>query len=588
MSVNAVQLRNRPGAGPHLIRAGDLARQSAHGFRNLAGPMAWLGVLTAFTGIALLLMLAPEKPQTILALAVGLIGALCIMRWPIVGTCVAVVLTIMFDVYPSAWVHAPTADLGVFSNLSNRGLPNGVVVSLFELVITLTLVSSLAQRFHRRMPFMRGELFLPLMAFGVMVLIGEVNGVLTGGDFKISLWELRPLFYLAILYVVAVNTVSRPIHIRAILWLTLVCTAIRSVDGIYRYFQLPADMRASVPTILEHDDSLFLVAVFGILVATLIWRAWLPKRFMQVLIGVVPLAAYMMIINHRRAAFMCLAITIVILLPVIWIGLGSSERRRRMAYLVLAGSVLIAAYLSAFWNSEGNIAEPARAIRSIIEPDERDYLSNLYREAENKNLQYMIGLSPYVGIGFGKPIQVVYPMVDLTSTWSLQLYLPHNNLLWLWMRMGIVGFLIFWTMVGAAVLVILSSIRLATRALGPPPEPRRQHHKTNRKRRGGYQPDGPTEQARDYAYFLMLGMLTMSVLVSLLCLAAVDQGLMSSRLMAYTGILLGSLAAGREMYRQGFSRADADADAGAVGAVDQAQEAHIYAHGRRMRIIGRP
>src|SRR5207253_849849 len=163
--------------------------------------------------------------------------------------------------------------------LSYRGLPQFVYVSLFELIVALTLASALVRRFHAHEKMERGPLYRPLMGFGAIVLIGELNGLTTGGDFKITLWEIRPLLYLVLLYILAVNTISKPLHLRVILWLTALTTIARCLEGIYRYFKMPTDLRAIAPVILEHDDSLFLVVAVALLVAAALWRKWLPKRF---------------------------------------------------------------------------------------------------------------------------------------------------------------------------------------------------------------------------------------------------------------------------------------------------------------------
>src|SRR5207248_6613630 len=106
-----------------------------------------------------------------------------------------------------------------------------------------------------------------------------------------------------------------------------------------------------------------------------------------------------------------------------------------VALIVIAGS----SYLAVYWNKGGATARPAQSVRSLIAPDERDYASNLYRDQENENLRFTITSSPIIGIGFGKPFAVINNMVDMQSVWPFQLYMPHNNILWLWLRMGLLG-----------------------------------------------------------------------------------------------------------------------------------------------------
>jgi len=60
------------------------------------------------------------------------------------------------------------------------------------------------------------------------------------------------------------------------------------------------------------------------------------------------------------------------------------------------------------------------------------------------------GLS--VGIGFGLPMRFVYPMADISKIYPLWNYIPHNTLLWIGMRMGVVGYITFFGLIGMGVL----------------------------------------------------------------------------------------------------------------------------------------
>jgi hypothetical protein len=57
---------------------------------------------------------------------------------------------------------------------------------------------------------------------------------------------------------------------------------------------------------------------------------------------------------------------------------------------------------------------------------------------------------------------------------------------------------------------------------------------------------------RECAEFLTLNVVALGTIVSLLATTVVDQGLMSSRLTAFTGIVLGTLAAAWSIYRVSF------------------------------------
>src|SRR5947209_9659707 len=105
-------------------------------------------VFLVFLGMSLAFLAVPNKPETVLALAVGFAVVLCIVRWPIVGTFTCLILTIIFDSLPSPYLRSVIAEMGIFRNLSYKGLPQAVWVSMFEVVVVLTLASVLVRRWH--------------------------------------------------------------------------------------------------------------------------------------------------------------------------------------------------------------------------------------------------------------------------------------------------------------------------------------------------------------------------------------------------------------------------------------------------------
>jgi hypothetical protein len=216
------------------------------------------------------------------------------------------------------------------------------------------------------------------------------------------------------------------------------------------------------------------------------------------------------------------------------------------------------AYFAIFWNHSGGIAAPAHAIKSYFQPDDRDYLSNLYRDQENENLRATFATSPIIGIGFGKPMEVVNGMIILTSIWSFQLYIPHNNMLWLWERMGIIGFAAFWAVMGATILVVVACVGLGMRwlpVLVAEAEAERRIRTLGADQR--QQPDwlagAPQQLIQESAEFLVLALLMLSTLAALVALGTVDQGLVSYRLMAYAGMLAGTVSAAWALYRKRFA-----------------------------------
>jgi len=111
-----------------------------------------------------------------------------------------------------------------------------------------------------------------------------------------------------------------------------------------------------------------------------------------------------------------------------------------LSYLAIVLTTIGVVYVAAYWNTPyGALAQPARAIRSQIDPSPRDEASDMYRDIEQYNLTQTIRDSSLLGIGFGRPFIQYQGLPDLTSFWPLQFYTPHQNILWLWLKVGLLG-----------------------------------------------------------------------------------------------------------------------------------------------------
>ncbi len=378
-----------------IQRGGVSVAEIQRGRRSTGIPVTLL-VLLCFVGLGLLFTSAADNPAIIIALGVSLIFAVCIIRWPVTGTYMAVVMAILFDTLPSAYAHTFFSDLGVFRNLSYVGLPEGVVVSLFELVVVLSLISALVHRFHNHMKLVQGPLFWPMVLFGVMVVAGEASGILSGRRLQdLTYGKFAPLMYLVALYLLAVNTINGAAQIRTLLWITIFVSAIRCAEGMWRYFQIPAATRGQVPTVLEHEDSLFPGDAFCIGAG----RGSMAKLAAQTY----AMVAYstdtgLFLRDPNQSPSRCLPLHFPKYCKLLAHHLDHPQDHSRnesdFIYALVVAAFLGAAYLAAFWNSSNGIAAPAQSIRSMIQPDERDYLSNLYRDEENTQPEIYDQLQP--------------------------------------------------------------------------------------------------------------------------------------------------------------------------------------------------
>jgi hypothetical protein len=246
-------------------------------------------------------------------------------------------------------------------------------------------------------------------------------------------------------YAIARASLRTPEHIAGLLRGGLIAAVLFAIEGAYRRVALiETGLIGVIPEFaFEHEDVLFLAVFTLLLLMAFVFGAFRRVRVIGLLLT--PLMLYTLMATERRAGI------IVFLVGLLVIGLTTLVVRRKAFFLsalpVLAISVL---YLGVFWNSSGIVGQPSRAIKSLYQPDPRDAASNMYRVLETMNIDATIHSDPLLGVGFGREFLFVVGMPDI-SWWPFWRYETHNNILWVWMKTGVVGYVLFWALVGGAI-----------------------------------------------------------------------------------------------------------------------------------------
>jgi O-Antigen ligase len=214
------------------------------------------------------------------------------------------------------------------------------------------------------------------------------------------------------------------------------------------------------------------------------------------------------------------------------VGLSLLKTKRDLFFRVAPWVLIpLVIYGAVFWDSPRTVAQPIRAFRSQFgQTSERDRLSNAWRELEKINIAFNIKSAPVTGLGFGRPYGFLVPEPSLDATgfvyWN---YITHNAIFWVWMKMGLLGFIAFWYLLGSAVVYGLITFRRLA--------------------------DG---------YLQALALLVVSLVVMQIFYSYGDLGLTFSRPMIYLGCMLGLLVRLPALDRQPVGR-DAAALAAANG-----------------------
>jgi hypothetical protein len=379
-------------------------------------------------------------------------GIVAILRQPRYGVYLVVGLALAGDSVLNPW-YPFTKNLSSAESLLYIG--RAVIFSPVEIYIALTCISWLSRfLLTRKIKMYTGMLLWPTLAFSFFITFGLINGLLRHGDTNVALWEVRGIYCLPIFVILTSNLIKTRDQVNILAWIIIVAIFLSGLSGfIYVTTVINFDLRG-IESIAEHVFSIRINTLYVLTIAVWMFRGSRTKR--TVLLLMLPILIVSYFANQRRASYITIAVALVLITIILY-------RQNRKAFWIIVPIACIsgALYLAAFWNSTGSIGGPARALRSVIAPQQggRDDSSNQYRVLENTNSLFTIKLHPLTGIGFGQKFVRIVPLPDI-SFFIWYEYITHNSIMWIWMQTGVGGFISMLFMIAFA---ITAGIRLVWR-----------------------------------------------------------------------------------------------------------------------------
>jgi hypothetical protein len=435
---------------------------------------------------------------------------------PRIGLFVMLALVLMFEVgspdplmLPGRYFH-----YGLQSSLGVSGFIASPLELLMLLVLAAWLVPGLI---HGTLNYRGGDLGWPIGLFFVAVLVGILRGAASGGDTYIAFWEARSLLYFGVCYLLSANLIRSRRDVAVVVAIFLFANGAYAIEAAYRDLLLIRTGVMDVPQEFSysHEVVIFLSVLVLQVLIQLVVRGPLWLRVAGLMLA--PIGFYALLATHRRAGYIALALAFVIM-AIPWM----VRHRKALVLIFLPGIIAMAVYLPLFWNNTGVLGQPARAVRSLYEPDERDASSNDYRDLEKINVQETILSDPLLGVGFGRPFQFVVPLPDL-SWWPFWHFEPHHNILWVWLKTGALGFTVFWIMMMGALSIA------GSRAL-----------------------------TLSDSILMTFAYLALASIVVTLVFSYVDLGLTNGRVTMFLGVVLGVLAVLRQIDAELTAAREAD------------------------------
>lgn len=425
-------------------------------FFGLSRELASVGVVTILSSLLLALICIATDGSGLAG--IGFLSLLLILTITLYrldwGFFTFLGIVLICDQFPPPELESYfTHKIGYFSNLKTLSYIPGVkdfdagVVNLLELhLLFLLFIWLLILVVKKQFKGNRAPVWGAALLFFSALLWSFAYGLARGGVFLPALWEVRAMIYLGVLYFFVPQVIHSKEQVETLVWVCIAAIAFKAFQGIAHYASLGFSFQG-ISTLTNHEDPVFMLTLLVLLIGLLQYKGHLQqKRALLWLLVPLLLGFY---VAQRRAAYAAIAPSLavfVILLP----------KKDQWRFFKVAAPILviIMMYMIVFWNSHNSLAGPAQMIKSGLTTDKsqlstEDYYSNLYRDVEKFNLAMTIRKSPILGIGFGNKYEKAVTLLDLGV--SLLDYIPHNAVMWLMAKMGMLGFFLFWFFLNAFV-----------------------------------------------------------------------------------------------------------------------------------------
>jgi hypothetical protein len=431
--------------------AASLGRPEAPGRRTLWGIV--LGTLLA--GIAAGELVATGRGIVVIALALVFVPVI-VARRPDLGPVVVLIpaLTIEQSPIDISSIGRLTDHIPLFAGIGSTHLDPAdfLLAGLFAIWALKVAQPSI--------PHPRSALGRAIFVLEGFVFLGLLVGVAHHGDTRIAFLEMRPYVYLGATYFLASRLGSTERAVRVALWALVIGSGLKSIQGLVVFFQV-RHMNPRPDSVLAHEEAVFLGIYLLMTLALWLFEVRGPLRRTATVL--LPFVLATDLANSRRTAFLILGAGFLVMIVLAYARLPA--RRKALGRMLLVLALFSSVYIPVYWNHTGTLGQPARAVHSLFSPDPRDASSDLYRVQEDANLKYNIAHGGILGKGFGVPIDYVYPIANITDIDPLITYIPHDGLLYVVMRMGVLGAIAFWCVLAAGVLGACRLLRSRNREL---------------------------------------------------------------------------------------------------------------------------
>lgn len=339
---------------------------------------------------------------------------------------------------PYAW----TKDIPFHLNLNSQ-FPTlrSLSINPVELHLLCIIAGVLLRRVVTHEPWVPIMAWKSLLLYFCSICFFLLFGKIRGGATLPALWEVRGIGYLMLLMVLVPQVIRTRDQVRNLIWALALGVTFRALEVSTHFVQAGFTHEGSAEGFGSHEDAGMFAAM--LVFAITLWFLKVTGTKQRFFMTAASFLYLLAIAGAGRRSAYPIFIASLALLPFM---LPGDVQKKVLRFLWKAGVVFLI-YLAAGWNirSESILLAPVKSIRQGLAGDDEAqagerFHSNLFRKVENYDLYVNIVERPLLGTGYG--VLVDYRM-PIPIGWELGFYIPHNQILAVPVKTGLIGLIIF-------------------------------------------------------------------------------------------------------------------------------------------------
>ena len=354
--------------------------------------------------------------------------------------------------------HSPLYAIGqlLSNNWSNTF---GITALSFSGMDVLALLLLARIAFTPRPVHIASALRAALSLFFAAMLGLAAVGFLNGGAIGNAYWQVRQLIFVPVFVWLLSEALRGPDDHRVLARIVVAAALVKTAVGLYFHFAIARPAGLNLPFLTSHSDTMLFC--LSIVIVFVRWIEQPDARGLRLCLWFIPPVLCAVWLNNRRVA---------------WVGLGSAalvvwqmapwnRAKRMLAGMALVALPILGLYLAAGWGSTAAAFKPVVAIRTLVatkDGSRAEDSSTRSRQIENFNLAQTLWQHP-LGTGLGHPYEEVVKGPDISKSFALYRYIPHNSVLWMMTAGGPLGFFLLWSLFVTGIYLAARSYRRAAR-----------------------------------------------------------------------------------------------------------------------------